>query len=433
MTDFALNHNFLDKAVISASDYDIWVTIAKLTKVESVVEKYLERYPDLGAARDNLNRMVWSIAHPTNAIKIRGVLLYHRRYQLMDDRAEHMSATCFVFKATDEIEVNDKGEYTHRRVALKFMCNLDQFLRELAKRKFNFDKEYVMECIRTHPTMEDSYVDTSSWEKKIDIGDAVPTGRLTKEVAERMYCLVMPLADRNFYVAMKQERFAGSCSDEIKKMFVALLKCVQHIHSHGIVHSDIKPLNIVRQDDKPKLIDFDAASEVGVDNVGFKSSSAYCPPESIAYEEDLGEYVVKSDLRAHPSFDVWSLGCILFQLIHPQVVQLFQAGRDDTLSNDKNFADNLSILYEWSDQVKRKKLSAINDPLGSNLLSRMLMKKPEQRIAIEEILVHPFLTRLQKVELDKPKNLNVDEIDFDESDDTKADNIDDINDDVSSI
>jgi hypothetical protein len=29
-------------------------------------------------------------------------------------------------------------------------------------------------------------------------------------MAEKMFCIVMPLAERNMFVALKQERFAGS-------------------------------------------------------------------------------------------------------------------------------------------------------------------------------------------------------------------------------
>ena len=36
----------------------------------------------------------------------------------------------------------------------------------------------------------------------------------------------MPLADRNLFVALKQERFAGKLMDEVSHTFVQLVRCV---------------------------------------------------------------------------------------------------------------------------------------------------------------------------------------------------------------
>ena len=89
-----------------------------------------------------------------------------------------------------------------------------------------------------------------------------------------------------------------------------------------------------------KLIDLDACCVIGVDTVGSKSSSAYLPPEAIFASDELNIAVVRSPanaafvyekhnkqidlLTAHPSFDVWSLGCILYQMSTADVRPLFQ-------------------------------------------------------------------------------------------------------------
>ena len=53
---------------------------------------------------------------------------------------------------------------------------------------------------------------------------------------------------------------------------------LQHLHDDGVVHGDLKPLNIVRStedgQEKYMLIDLDAAVRIGVDRVGHKYSSA---------------------------------------------------------------------------------------------------------------------------------------------------------------
>ena len=58
------------------------------------------------------------------------------------------------------------------------------------------------------------------------------------------------------------------------------------MHQKGVVHADIKTLNVVRIDDTWKRIDLDAACRVGEDFVGLKSGSAYIAPEVIHANKD---------------------------------------------------------------------------------------------------------------------------------------------------
>eukprot|EP01037_Dinobryon_pediforme_P047065 gene47065-60862_t len=139
-----------------------------------------------------------------------------------------------------------------------------------------------------------------------------------------MFMIVMPLADRNMFVSLKQERYAGRNMEEVRHVFAQLVRCVEHLHINGLLHGDVKPLNIVRMGTRWKLIDLDATCRIGKDNVGFKSSSAY---EKFRDQCEVGL------LLADSSFDIWSLGCILYQLCHPDVLPLFQeAGQDDNIS-----------------------------------------------------------------------------------------------------
>ena len=84
-----------------------------------------------------------------------------------------------------------------------------------------------------------------------------------------------------------------------------------------------------------RLIDFDASvSYLDNQHVGAKYSSAYCPPEMLAlvnangsgtilvrrYKTDEFGAPPESDLPyslllAHPSFDMWSLGVTLYQVL----------------------------------------------------------------------------------------------------------------------
>ena len=85
------------------------------------------------------------------------------------------------------------------------------------------------------------------------------------------------------------------------------------------------PIDLILHTKAPgkwKLIDLDAACKIGIESIGHKSSSAYVPPEAIYIDETAGCCVKsftddkrKYDLLiAHPSFDIWSLGCVLYEL-----------------------------------------------------------------------------------------------------------------------
>ena len=234
--------------------------------------------------------------------------------------------------------------------------------------------------------------------------EADATGHLTKTNAEKLYLLVMPLADRNLFVALKQERWAGKNMQEVRHVFVQLVRCVEHMHEKGVLHADLKPLNIVRTGGQWKLIDLDAACEIGKEPVGHKSSSAYVPPEAI-YIDNAGSHacvrstvaVANGDanyelLTAHPSFDIWSLGCILYQMCTPDVKPLMQGGQDDNLTDDQTEEDNLFALAKWSPWKKAKKLLRVDNPSARNLLGQMLHKDPLQRPSLARVLGHPFLS-----------------------------------------
>ena len=155
-----------------------------------------------------------------------------------------------MFKAIDEHDI-DQETNQPRKVALKLMRRKDQFNRELAARECEFDPEYVMDVLRTHPSDEQR----CGWpEVAADIVADPISGTLKKADAEKFFILVMPLADRNLFVALKQERWAGKNMEEVRHVFIQLVKCVDHMHERGALHADIKPLNIVRSAGRWKLI-----------------------------------------------------------------------------------------------------------------------------------------------------------------------------------
>lgn len=107
-----------------------------------------------------------------------------------------------------------------------------------------------------------------------------------------------------------------------------MLECVQAVHEHDIVHSDLKPANFLLVQGRLKLIDFGIANAIDTDNTcnvhreSHVGTPNYMSPESITDTnagdggKDEAGRPLKKDMRIGKASDVWSLGCILYQMAY---------------------------------------------------------------------------------------------------------------------
>ncbi|RDA89544.1 hypothetical protein CP533_3754 [Ophiocordyceps camponoti-saundersi (nom. inval.)] len=104
-----------------------------------------------------------------------------------------------------------------------------------------------------------------------------------------------------------------------------MLECLEAVHRYDIVHSDLKPANFVLVRGRLKLIDFGIANAIQTDetvNVHRETQIGtpnYMSPESLMDANsnsggggNRGPRLMK---LGKPS-DVWSLGCILYQMVY---------------------------------------------------------------------------------------------------------------------
>lgn len=396
--------------VLEVQNYSMWISICSLHGVVENIRKFMEAYPVLYKATDKEGRKVYQTALPENGKIIRSVFLWYGEYEVLDKQPLHRSETFYVFKASETL---DAKENIKRDVAVKLLVSKEAFDKELHERFSNslttvtFDSKYVLPILRHHRNLNTLVPEISH-----------STGFLTKQQAESFHCIVTPLASMSLTSLLNKDslRFSGRDLDYIRNLFKSLVECTYHIHSKGVIHNDIKTSKFVLIENNWNISVTDAAC---LEGALFCSdcSSAYYPPEAIIEVDKivteefrsytLKSYVVKTksdNLTAKPSFDIWSLGCILYQLLHPRILPLFQGGVNDRLTDDISEEDNLVLLYEWTLDTKRRKLSAIrgNNVMNSkypkdcawayDLLTLMLMKDPDERIKMIDLLKHPFIT-----------------------------------------
>ncbi len=106
------------------------------------------------------------------------------------------------------------------------------------------------------------------------------------DLAGYKYAIVMPCADRNMDTIFRSER---PDLNTARAHAQQVAESIQHLHHQGIVHGDLKLMNIVRIDERLCLIDLDACSKFNkpIEQTLHKFfafskfSSAVLPPESI--------------------------------------------------------------------------------------------------------------------------------------------------------
>lgn len=132
------------------------------------------------------------------------------------------------------------------------------------------------------------------------------------------FCIVYELLSLDLYQFLKKNDFRGISMNIIKRIAVQIIIALKHMHSISLIHCDLKPENILFKSEKKssiKLIDFGSACEKNNKIFTYIQSRYYRAPEVII------------DAGYNEKIDIWSLGCILFELY--KGVPIFQGTNEN--------------------------------------------------------------------------------------------------------
>ncbi|GBE84902.1 predicted protein [Sparassis crispa] len=176
-----------------------------------------------------------------------------------------------------------------------------------------------------------------------------------------------------------------------------MLQAVHVIHEEKIVHSDLKPANFVLVRGQLKLIDFGIANAIANDTTNIQRDHQigtvnYMSPEAIELPDGMRRLKV-----GRPS-DVWSLGCILYQMVyghppfqHLSVYQKMKAIPDE--SRPIQFPEYATPSVPGRDASPRR-LDHLSVRVPDNVIETMrscLVRNPKQRATIPELLDQDWL------------------------------------------
>ncbi|XP_035828028.1 serine/threonine-protein kinase 36 [Aplysia californica] len=161
--------------------------------------------------------------------------------------------------------------------------------------------------------------------------------------------------------------------EQVRVIASQLVSALYYLHSHRILHRDMKPQNILLgKGGVIKLCDFGFARGMSTNTMvltSIKGTPLYMSPELV--EEKPYDHTA----------DLWALGCILYELF---------AGTPPFYTNSIFQLVNMII----KDPVKWPKTMT---PVFKDFLQGLLNKNPRHRLAWPHLLHHPFVAEMIKV------------------------------------
>ena len=233
---------------------------------------------------------------------------------------------------------------------------------------------------------------------------------LFDEVTGRL-ALVFELMEMNLFEAIKgRNKFLPE--KKVQGWMFQVLKSLNFMHRNGIFHRDIKPENILlKKENIIKLADLGSCKGIYSKRpfTEYISTRWYRAPECLLTD---GYYNYK--------MDIWGVGCVFFEML--TLAPLFPGDDEiDQVNKIHNIIGSPSrelfnkllshsartdIVYEKKTGLGIKRYLTHVSSECVDLISKMLIYDPEQRITARQALSHPYFKDLLEKENRKMMSLN---------------------------
>jgi len=204
--------------------------------------------------------------------------------------------------------------------------------------------------------------------------------------------------------------------DHVKRIIFQTLMGLAHSHSRRVIHRDLKPANIflIYSNSAEKLL---SSCIVKIGDFGLaRAARIPIPPltRDIATLWYRAPEILLGTNKYSSTVDIWSLGCIMAELIRVNplffgeceletLLQIFKVLGTPTPEKLKSLTELeyfIEKMPKWSVNINESLSNCCRglDSDGVDLLSRMLELDPETRITARDAVIHPWFDSLDKSE-----------------------------------
>lgn len=199
---------------------------------------------------------------------------------------------------------------------------------------------------------------------------------MTSESNKLMYNLFMEYMPRGTIIDEIRNHGGQIDGSLIRDYTRDIVKGLEYLHSHGLVHCDIKGRNILVGDEGPKIADFGCArwaNPAGEVAVPIGGTPMFMAPE-----------VARGEEQGFPC-DVWALGCTIIEMATGGSVPW------------PNAANPVSVLYQIAYSGEVPEIPSFLSDQAKEFLGKCLRRDPTERWTASQLLKHPFLEEKEEL------------------------------------
>ena len=230
--------------------------------------------------------------------------------------------------------------------------------------------------------------------------------------------LIFEYLDLNLYEYMtKQNR--DIAETKIRNIIFQILQGLHYMHKQNFFHRDMKPENILINDDHVKIADFGLAKELNSKSnlTEYVATRWYRSPEVILKSKNYSS-----------SIDIFALGAIMSELYnsrplfpgkseHEQINKICDVlGTPSDWSEGLQLANKIGYKFPSCKPQKLKSLIPRASDMALNLIQAMLNFEPNKRPTAGQCLQHPFFQCHQLlpvlIKLDSKNNMKTSSNEF---------------------